>query len=245
MTAGTETAMAKHDDTLEAQIAQWRAYLRRRPAIRTGDVEELESHLRDQVTALVDAGLAADEAFLVAVKRMGSLDAVSREFAREHSERLWKQLVAAPEGATQAERRASSIETIVVVGLAAAAGLAVKLPELFGYPPLVDVDEELLPFYFRNMSFFVLPILAGYFAWKRRLDRRDACALRWCSPRPPSSSMSFRSHTAVTRFCSRRCTCRSHCGWWWASPTPADAGATEAGAWTSCASPASCSSTTC
>ena len=37
------------------------------------------------------------EAFLVAVKRMGSLDALSREFAREHSERLWKQLVVAPE----------------------------------------------------------------------------------------------------------------------------------------------------
>ena len=30
-------------------------------------------------------------------KRMGDLDAVSREFAREHSERLWKQLVRAPD----------------------------------------------------------------------------------------------------------------------------------------------------
>ena len=39
------------------------------------------------------AGLDRDEAFLVAVKRMGSLDEVSREFALEHSERLWKQLV--------------------------------------------------------------------------------------------------------------------------------------------------------
>ena len=85
--------MAIHDDALEAQIAEWRTYLRRRPAIRTSDVEELEGHLRDQVTALVESGLAADEAFLVAVKRMGNLDAVSREFALEHSERLWKQLV--------------------------------------------------------------------------------------------------------------------------------------------------------
>lgn len=32
---------------------------------------------------------------------MGSLDALSREFAREHSERLWKQLVIAPEAATE------------------------------------------------------------------------------------------------------------------------------------------------
>ena len=78
---------------LEEQIALWRGYLRRRRAIQGPDVEELEGHLRDQLAELSEAGLAGDEAFLVAVKRMGSLDALSREFAREHSERLWKQLV--------------------------------------------------------------------------------------------------------------------------------------------------------
>ncbi|MBI3263271.1 MAG: hypothetical protein HYZ58_08975, partial [Acidobacteria bacterium] len=83
---------------LEEQIGQWRAYLRQRRAFNGPDVEELETHLRDQVGVLTQAGLAEDEAFLVAVKRMGSLDALSREFAREHSERLWKQLVIAPEG---------------------------------------------------------------------------------------------------------------------------------------------------
>src|SRR5262245_26101629 len=54
---------------LEDQITQWRSYLRRRRAINGPDVEELESHLRDQVMVLTGAGLAADEAFLVAVKR--------------------------------------------------------------------------------------------------------------------------------------------------------------------------------
>jgi tRNA(Ser,Leu) C12 N-acetylase TAN1 len=49
-----------------------------------------EDHLREQIAALVDRGLTTDEAFLVAVKRMGDLDALSREFAREHSDRLWK-----------------------------------------------------------------------------------------------------------------------------------------------------------
>src|SRR5512147_1066542 len=79
--------------SLEEQIDHWRNYLRRRQAIHSVDVAELEDHLREQVTGLMNAGLAADEAFLVAVKRMGELDALSREFAREHSERLWKQLV--------------------------------------------------------------------------------------------------------------------------------------------------------
>src|SRR4026209_474242 len=85
------------DQPIEDQIAQWRTYLRRRQAVHGSDVEELEGHLRDQLSALTEGGLDADEAFLIAVKRMGSLDALSREFARAHSERLWKQLVVAPD----------------------------------------------------------------------------------------------------------------------------------------------------
>ena len=45
------------------------------------------------VADLGAAGLSDDEAFLVAVKRMGDIDGLSREFAREHSDRLWKQFV--------------------------------------------------------------------------------------------------------------------------------------------------------
>src|SRR5690606_41118339 len=81
------------NSALEAQIDQWRRYLARRQAIHSVDVAELEDHLREQIAMLADAGLDDDEAFLVAVKRLGDLDALSREFAREHSERLWKQLV--------------------------------------------------------------------------------------------------------------------------------------------------------
>ena len=83
-------------DLLEERIGEWRTYLRRRQPIHPVDVEELEDHLRNEVAALQEAGLAADEAFLVAVKRLGDLESLSREFAREYSERLWKQLVAAP-----------------------------------------------------------------------------------------------------------------------------------------------------
>ena len=94
-------------------------------------MEELEGHLRDQLVALTEAGLAGDEAFLVAVKRMGSLDALSREFARAHSERLWKQLVIAPDAADESANTART-EILVVLSLAVAAALAVKVPALFG-----------------------------------------------------------------------------------------------------------------
>jgi hypothetical protein len=148
---------------LEEQIALWRGYLRRRQAFHGRDLEELEGHLRDQVGALTAAGLASDEAFLVAVKRMGNLDALSREFALEHSERLWKQLVVA---ATADEAGARNhTETLVVLSLVAAAVVAIKIPVLFGIR--LSPDEELPPFYALNASLFVFPLLAVYFIWKR------------------------------------------------------------------------------
>jgi hypothetical protein len=150
------------DQPLEEQIAQWREYLRRRQAFHGSDIEELEGHLRDQLTVLTEAGLGGEEAFLVAVKRMGSLDALSREFAREHSDRLWKQLVIGP-GAAEKSAHTGNTEMLVVLGLAVAAALAIKVPALFGLRP--DGGAEM--FYFRNASLFVLPLLAVYFIWKR------------------------------------------------------------------------------
>jgi hypothetical protein len=149
---------------IEEQIEQWRSYLRRRQAIHAIDVEELEDHLREQVSALRDAGLSEDEAFLVAVKRMGDLDALSREFAREHSDRLWKQLVVSPAASGEPGAWARG-DAVVAFCLAAGAALAVKAPELFG----LRLDED-AGFYVRNLSLFVLPLLTGYFVWKRGSD---------------------------------------------------------------------------
>jgi hypothetical protein len=158
---------AGSSDSLEGQIEQWRSYLRRRQAIRPVDVEELEDHLRGEVAALRGAGLSENEAFLVAVKRMGSLDAISNEFAREHSERLWKQLVIASPGTGDPADDVRT-ETIVVFALAVVAGLAVKVPVLFG----LEWGGRDMPFYMRNLSLFVFPLLTGYFVWKRRLSER-------------------------------------------------------------------------
>lgn len=152
--------------SLEAQIDQWRAYLRRRQAIHTVDVAELEDHLREQIGGLVDAGLDADEAFLVAVKRMGNLDSLSREFAREHSDRLWKQLVVLPDEGDAMRARART-EALVAFGLALVAAALIKLPALFG---ISMAENE--TFYVRNFSLFVLPVLTAYFVWKRQVAAR-------------------------------------------------------------------------
>ena len=160
-----------HSADLEAQIAEWRSFLLRRQAIHSVDVAELEDHLREQIDVLAEAGLDPDEAFLVAVKRMGALDALSAEFAREHSERLWKQLVAAGADATE-DGSGARKEGFVAVALAVLAALLIKLPSLFG----LDFTSG-GAFYARNLSFFVLPVLTGYFAWKRGM--LGSTALRW------------------------------------------------------------------
>lgn len=150
---------------LEGRIHEWRSYVRRRQAIDATDVDELEDHLRSQVAGLQEAGLDEEEAFLIGVKRLGELDTLSREFAREHSERLWKRLVVADaeEGGAHGGR-----DALVALGLAVAAALAIKVPELFGLS--LNGPGAAQSFYARNFSLFVLPFLAGFFAWKRGLD---------------------------------------------------------------------------
>lgn len=146
--------------SVEEQIDRWRSYLRRRQAIHSVDIAELEDHLREQIDVLAEGGLDDEEAFLVAVKRIGNLDALSREFAREHSERLWKQLVVS--SSNSSEGSTARRETIVAFALAAIAALSVRVPSFFGVH-LGDV----LGFYIG--VFVILPLLTGYFAWKRRL----------------------------------------------------------------------------
>jgi hypothetical protein len=153
-------------DELEPQFAQWRHYVQRRSELRQTDVDELEDHLRGSVDELVAVGLHADEAFLVAVKRMGSLDDLSREFAREHSERLWKQLVLTgdtdgPAGAARSRR-----DQFAMVGCAVGAAVSVKVPELFGLR--IDHDPA---FYGANVAVLVLPWLAAFLAWRRRAPK--------------------------------------------------------------------------
>ncbi|MFC6016257.1 permease prefix domain 1-containing protein [Plantactinospora solaniradicis] len=157
---------AANDNELEGQIAEWRAYMHRRRELNHTDAEELEDHLRSRITELTEVGLRADEGFLIAVKRMGSLDELSREFAREHSERLWKQIVLPGEPDAPAAAR-SRRELPVMVLCAALAALAIKVPSWFG----LDLDDD-AGFYARNFSLFALPALAGYFAWQRRVGPR-------------------------------------------------------------------------
>lgn len=149
---------------LDEDIAAWRTAVTRGPAVDAADADELESHLRDQVADLVEVGLSDSEAFQIAVQRLGRMDALTAEFAREHAGRLWKQLDLAPVTGTGVPRIRPFVGMIVFALIAAAAAQVARLVASTVFP-----GEPWLPL---NLGFFVLPVLAGYFVWRRGLSPR-------------------------------------------------------------------------
>jgi hypothetical protein len=148
-------------ESVESQIAEWRAYVGSAPGINGHDIDELEDHLRHQIAELSAAGLTPDEGFLIAVKRLGDVDGLSREFAREHSGRLWKQLLVGDDE-EPARRPTGWIEALAY---AVAAAVVVQVARL-----AADFPDEEPSWLFRNASLLVLPFLAAYFAHRRHLD---------------------------------------------------------------------------
>ena len=144
-----------------ARFAAWRSHLLRDGGTSETDLDELEGVLSGEFDALREAGLDADEAFLVALKRIGAQDPPTREFARQHANRVLELPAEAATG-----RWGVGAETWVALGLAALAAAAAKTLQLFG-PPLT---EDAIAFYARNESIVALGCVAGYFAWKRGLS---------------------------------------------------------------------------
>jgi hypothetical protein len=161
----------------EARIEAWRGYARAEGSPE--DVDAGEARLRKAFADAARTGLDEDEAFLVALKRVGKTDEATRGFVREYCERLWDEPgppgmagTAPVPGQLERTGRRARTELWVMLGLAVAAALAVKLPALFG----IDLDGG-ESFYMRNLPFFVLPFLVAYLAWKRRLEPRYVAVL--------------------------------------------------------------------
>lgn len=154
---------------LEEQIKRWRSYVARKQAISASDVDELEDHLREQVVDLRGIGLDDGEAFLVAITRLGNVDAVSREYARVHADRLWKQLALVSEGDDETVRNGTARRELAVALVAAVgAGLAVRV----GMSLVGDGMRLAL-----TLGLLVFPFVAAYLGWKRRLTSRAAVAM--------------------------------------------------------------------
>ncbi|MDN3309879.1 hypothetical protein QWJ90_02930 [Microbacterium oryzae] len=141
---------------LDALVGRWRS---QRAGARGADADAAEAareeRLRAETADLRQRGLAVDEAFLVALRRVGDLDALQAEIARERP-----------------SRRAAGARLGFVLTLAALAGLATRGAVWLLEPggPLVPTSDDgaLL---LRTLPLVVAPFLLAYLLWTRRPGR--------------------------------------------------------------------------
>lgn len=76
--------------SLEQRIADWRARLGEDPIYGTADLDELEGHLQESVSSLVQKGLSEEEAFWVATHRLGSAETLSEEYGKVSGSARWR-----------------------------------------------------------------------------------------------------------------------------------------------------------
>lgn len=152
------------------QMDQWRTYLAKRSGITDDDAAELEDHLASQVDDLTGRGLAQDEAFMVAIKRLGAQSDLAADFARENTQELWKQFVVegAP-GPSQPHRWRGGVWPML--GFATIAGalmvVAVQLGTRY-YSSFGERTWIVLPL----TMLAIVAVLAAYLRWSAgRFDR--------------------------------------------------------------------------
>lgn len=146
---------------LETSICSWSDLLREKGNCSDSDLLELEDHLRDEIDDLMKTGLSDDEAFLISVKRLGNVNAISNEYSKLNSENLWKYIMVDSTLKTKHNRH----EILILILFSILAGTLFKIPELFGYT-LNNLH------YFKNLPFFILPFVTLYFVIKRQLDKK-------------------------------------------------------------------------
>src|SRR6185369_7844956 len=75
---------------LTRAIQQWRENLAQSPAFRSENLDELETHLRDSIGSLQTQGLSAEEALMVAAKRIGKGAVLETEFGKVNGRAVWR-----------------------------------------------------------------------------------------------------------------------------------------------------------
>jgi hypothetical protein len=75
---------------LNNSVGAWRENLAAEGVYGTSDLDELESHLREEISKLTGRALSEQEAFEVACLRMGDAKVMSREFAKVNTGMVFK-----------------------------------------------------------------------------------------------------------------------------------------------------------
>lgn len=78
---------------LNEKISMWRSNLAQSQALGGSDIDELESHLREETENLTALKLSEEEAFLVATHRLGSTDSLAEEYEKINRGKRFRQNV--------------------------------------------------------------------------------------------------------------------------------------------------------
>jgi len=71
------------------QIVNWKQRLNSSNSLTSNDIDELESHLLDEIDSLKEKDLSEEEAFFVATSRLGSVDLLSSEFSKINTRTMY------------------------------------------------------------------------------------------------------------------------------------------------------------
>ena len=75
---------------LNNAISSWRMNLSEKQTFAKSDIDEMETHLREEIDSLTSSNLSEQEAFLVATHRLGDTDSLAAEFAKVNTSILWR-----------------------------------------------------------------------------------------------------------------------------------------------------------
>jgi len=152
---------------LEGQIRSWEAHLNATSTISSKDIEAMESHLRASIASLSGQSISIEEAFLVAIRRLGDIGVIGTEFEKPSTEELWLPLFTPIQ--TPISQKIQSKELFVIIALVLLGGILSKIPALFGYGDFGTHDI----LYLKNASLFAFTPVALYLLYKRGLPLQN------------------------------------------------------------------------
>ncbi len=108
---------------LDQQIDRWKSAFAKKAACSSDELLELESHLREDIAAVVAAGLSEQEAFCESVARVGDPTKIGGEFAKNQSRFVWDGVALQASGVVVLLAGLAAIVLASVVGMKSGDGL--------------------------------------------------------------------------------------------------------------------------
>lgn len=152
----------------ETAAREWRLSILSRGGLRVSEVDELEDHLEHIEVELLEQ-LPADEAFWVAAHRVGTPDALTREFGKVRPNFGW---------ATRAQWALLGLlvywllQPLALALVFAIFGLLIRVPLFAGVGEFIRMTAQL---------FSLILILAGVALTVRRFGREPGISEKWLS----------------------------------------------------------------